>query len=78
MSTWARVDGRELQRSGLLRFVNEATLWPLGMALGVNMRTGTITLHRVDPWEVVEPNDKPGERLEAAVALEAFMRSRIR
>jgi hypothetical protein len=77
VSEWTRVDGRELQWTGLLRQANEATFWPLGMALAVDVETGEITLRRIDPWEVIEPGDLNHERLQSAIALEAFMRSRI-
>lgn len=78
MSDWSRVDGRELMRTGLLRRLNEATLWPLGMALAVDVNTGEITLRRLDPWEVIASTADPDKLLEDAIALEAFMRSRIR
>lgn len=72
-----QVDGHELRSTGLLRQANEATFWSLGYALAVD-EDGAILLLRVDPWEVIEPDDEPGERHAAAERYETFLRERLR
>lgn len=56
--TWSRMDLKEFHEAGLVWRVNEAVLWPLGLALTIakDNETGEYTelfVQRVDPFDTI-------------------------
>ena len=78
--TWSRMDLKDFHQSGLLWHVNNAVLWPLGLALTV-AREGDeyqeLFVQRIDPFDAIDDGATHEERVEHLDTLTAWLRNRI-
>jgi len=75
------MDLREFHESGLLWQVNQATLWPLGLALTANIEEdgsySELYVQQFDPFEPMVDGATPEERDAKADRLAAWMKERL-
>jgi hypothetical protein len=82
---WSRMDLKEFHDSGLLAHVNQAALWPLGLALTVSvdkegdeMEYLELFIQRLDPFEPIVSGDSPKAQERRADALAEWIKERVR
>jgi hypothetical protein len=80
VSKWSRMDLAEFHRSGLLWHVNQAVLWPLGLALTVD-RDGDeyheLFVQRIEPFDAISDGATDEEREEHINTLRDWMKGRM-
>ncbi len=84
MKGWSEMDLKEFHESGLLWQVNQSVLWPLGLALTVELDKDTdpptytrLYVQRVDPADAIVDGATPEERVSKANRLLAWMKERF-
>jgi hypothetical protein len=78
---WSRMDLREFHKSGLLWQVNQSILWPLGLALAIQVEAdGSVSelfVQRLDPADAIVDGATSEEREDKAERLLAWTRERL-
>lgn len=78
---WSRMDLAEFQQSGLLWRVNEAVLWPLGLALTYDTGDETAPPHlfvqRVDPFDTIRSGATVEEYEDYLTRFTTWLRKRL-
>jgi hypothetical protein len=75
------MDLAEFHKAGLLWRVNEAVLWPLGLALSVAVEEdgsySDLHVSRVDPMDLIASNATPEEQGDYLDRYAAWLRQRM-
>ena len=82
MNDWRRMSNQELHESGLLWHINEAVLWPLGVALTVvQEEDGTyatdLYVQKTEPFEPIVSGASSEDTDKHADVFAAWMRARL-
>jgi len=78
---WSRMDLAEFHKAGLLWRVNEAVLWPLGLALSVQIEEdgsySGLFVQRVDPTDPIWSGATPEEQEDYLDRFAVWVRQRM-